>query len=79
MGLTVERAFISDIIDEEDTHGTTVICGCDGSEAFLASSIPNLKLHPFPVKFDGANLKVDTNGRDERRGKGVLAEPKQTA
>jgi hypothetical protein len=40
MGHTVEGAFVCDIVDEQNAHGTPIVrCG-DGSESFLASSIP---------------------------------------
>lgn len=40
MGRTVKGAFICDVVDEQNAHGTPVVrCG-DGSESFLARSIP---------------------------------------
>ncbi len=38
--LTVERAFIRDIIDQENTHCSTIIGCCDCPKAFLTCSIP---------------------------------------
>lgn len=34
--LTVEGLFICNVIDQQDTHGTSVISGSDGSETLLS-------------------------------------------
>ena len=38
----IERLLISDVVDNNDTVGASVIAGGDGSEPLLASSVPNL-------------------------------------
>ena len=44
----------------------------NGSEPFLTSGIPYLKLDAFAIQLDGANLKVDTNGSDEGWCEGII-------
>jgi len=38
--LTVEGFLVCDVVDQQDTHGSTVVCSCDCPETFLARSIP---------------------------------------
>lgn len=76
---TVEGAFIRDVVDEQDAHGTPVVGGSDGAEALLPCRIPDLQLHPLAVQLDGPDLEVDADGRDERRRERVLAEAQQAA
>ena len=38
-----EGLFAGEIIGHDDTMGSFVVCACNGSESFLASSIPNLQ------------------------------------
>lgn len=76
---TVERALICDIVDQQNSHSTSVISSCDSPEAFLSGGIPYLELHPLSIQLDRPNLEVDTDGRDERWRERVLAESKQTA
>ena len=85
---TIERAFITNVVYQENAHGTSVVRGCYRSKSLLActvsaererwtSCIPNLKLNFFPVHVDGADLEVYADGRDERRCKLVLAEAEE--
>ena len=53
--------------------------GCDCSESFLASSIPDLQLDGFAVQLNGPNLEIDTDGADVAFGVGVVREPQQKA
>lgn len=39
---TLETSLISDIVDQQNTHSTSIVCSGDRSEALLSSSIPNL-------------------------------------
>lgn len=34
--LTVEGLFICNVINQQDTHGTSVVSGSDGPETFLS-------------------------------------------
>jgi hypothetical protein len=77
--LTIKRTFIGDIIDEENTHCSSVIGGCDSSESFLSCSIPYLQLHTLAIKFNGADFEVDSNSSNERWSERVLAETEQAA
>lgn len=73
----VEGLFVCNVIDQQDTHGTSVVSGSDGSETFLPSSIPNLQLDSLPIELDCSDLKVNTDGGDERRSPGILTESQE--
>lgn len=78
-GRTVKASLIRDIVNQQNSHGATIICRRDSAEAFLARRVPNLQLNAFAVELDGADLEVDADGRDEGRGEAVLAEAQQAA
>ena len=65
LGLTVEGLLICDIVDQQDTHGASVISCGDGAEALLPCRIPYLQFDALSVQFDSANLEVDADGRNE--------------
>lgn len=75
----MKRPLIRDIINKQDTHGASVVSGGDGAETLLAGGIPDLEFNALAVEFDGADFEVDSDGGDEGRGEGVLAETQQTA
>lgn len=77
--LTVKAALICDIVNQQNAHGTSVVCSCDCPETLLASSIPYLQLDPFSVELDRSDFKVDADRSDERGCEGVLAETEETA
>lgn len=52
---------LADIVDEESTNGTTVVCRGDGAVTFLASGIPDLGLDCFGVDLDAAGGELDTD------------------
>lgn len=54
-----KRAAISDIIDEEDSLGTTEIGSGNGTEALLAGSVPNLELDASAINIDVLDLEID--------------------
>ena len=56
-----ERFTIGDVVGDNDTVGTLVVAGCDGFEAFLPGSVPNLELDCLSVNFVITNLKVNTD------------------
>jgi hypothetical protein len=76
---TVETLLICDVVDKEDTHGTSVVSSCNGAEALLSCGIPYLQLHALAVKLDRADLEVDSDGGNEGGSEGVFAETQQTA
>ena len=41
--LTVKRSLVSDVVDEQNSHGAPVVCNSNGTETFLTSSIPLVK------------------------------------
>src|ERR1700712_1752412 len=76
---TVETLLVCDIVYKQDTHSASVVSGCDSAEALLSCSVPYLQLHTLAVKFDRADLEVDSDGGDKGRSEGVFAEAQQTA
>jgi len=76
---TVETLLVCDVVNKQDTHGASVVSGCDSAEALLSCSVPYLQLHTLAVKFDRADLEVDSDGGDKGRSEGVFAEAQQTA
>ena len=76
---TVETLLIRHIVDQQNTHGASVVSGGDGAEALLTSGIPDLQLDTLVVELDGTNLEVDADGGDEGGGEAVFAESQQTA
>ena len=55
----VKGAFLSAIVDKDDTHCALVVCLRDSAEAFLASCVPHLKLDSLILHVDGLDLEVD--------------------
>lgn len=76
---TVETLLIRHIVDQQDTHGASVVCGGDCSEALLSRGIPYLQLDALTVQLDCADLEVNSDGGNEGRGEGVFAEAQQAA
>jgi hypothetical protein len=64
---TVEGSLVGDIIHQQDTHCSTIVCRGDGSEPLLASRVPNLKFNSLSIQLDCADLKVDSDRSDEAR------------
>lgn len=52
----VERLLVSDVVDDNDSMGTTVIRRSNGTEALLSGSIPDLQLDSLAVKFNCADF-----------------------
>lgn len=72
--LTVKALLVCYVVNQQDTHGTSVVgCG-DGAETLLARGIPYLQLDALAVEFDCADLEVDSDGGDEGGGERVFAE-----
>jgi hypothetical protein len=76
---TVETPLVRHVIDQQDAHSTSVVCGGDGAEALLAGRVPYLQLHALAVELDGPDLEVDSDSRDEGRRERVFAEAQQAA
>ena len=54
---------LADVVDEQRTHGATVVCGGDSAVSLLASSIPDLRLNCLRIDLDRAGSKLDADGR----------------
>lgn len=52
----------ADIINKQSTEGTAVVSGGDGSEAFLAGGVPDLRLHLLAVDVDALSLELHSDG-----------------
>ena len=52
----VERLLVSDVVNDNDSMGTTVIRRSNGTETLLSGSIPDLQLDSLAVKFNGADF-----------------------
>ena len=68
----VEGAPVRDVVDEHDALRAAEVGPRDRPELLLARGVPDLELDALPVQIDRLNLKVDADGRDERRGKRVV-------
>ena len=63
-----------------NVEGNTFVVGIgDGSEAFLASSIPNLQFDIPAVGVDGFESEVNTNGGHIILVELIVCEPQQEA
>lgn len=88
---TIKGSFVRNVVDQKNTHRSTVVSGCNRAESLLSCCIPletsenynslnwiftyNLELDTLAIKLDGPNLEVYTNGGDERGGPGIVTEP----
>jgi len=54
---------LADIVDEQGSHGATVVGRCDGAVALLASCVPNLRLDRLGVHLDRTGSELDADGR----------------
>lgn len=53
---------LADVIDQQRSNSTSVVCRCDGSVSLLSCGIPNLSLDCLRIDLDGPGRKLDTNG-----------------
>ena len=53
---------LADVVNQQRSHCSSVVCGCDGSVAFLTSGVPDLRLDGLRVDLDGAGCEFDTDG-----------------
>lgn len=56
------RLVLRDIVDEQRTHGATIVGRGDGAVAFLTRCVPNLGLDGFAVDLDAAGCEFDADG-----------------
>lgn len=57
------RRTLADVVDEQRANSATVVCGGDGTVAFLSGCIPDLSLDGLGVDLDGSSGKFNTDGR----------------
>lgn len=53
---------LSNVVYEQSSDGTTVVCRCDGTVSLLSGSIPDLSLDCLSVYGDGTGGELDTDG-----------------
>jgi hypothetical protein len=68
---------ICDIVHDDDTVGTTVVTGSDGTKTFLSCGVPNLQFDAFAIQFDGSDFEIDPNGTDVRFRVSVIRKTQQ--
>ena len=69
--LTVKRSLVSDVVDEQNSHGAPVVRNSNGTEPFLTSSVPLVVNSGEPViskavwiatydlEFDSLSIELD--------------------
>jgi hypothetical protein len=75
----LERTTVRDVVHQKDALRSSEIRGCDRSETFLASSIPNLKLNLCSINVNVLDLEVNSNGGDESGTKRIVGVTEQEA
>ena len=55
----VKRKFLGAVKNQNDAHSSFVVGLSNRAEAFLAGSVPNLKLDSLVVDWDSLNFKID--------------------
>eukprot|EP00295_Goniomonas_pacifica_P035461 CAMPEP_0175952210 /NCGR_PEP_ID=MMETSP0108-20121206/30620_1 /TAXON_ID=195067 ORGANISM="Goniomonas pacifica, Strain CCMP1869" /NCGR_SAMPLE_ID=MMETSP0108 /ASSEMBLY_ACC=CAM_ASM_000204 /LENGTH=234 /DNA_ID=CAMNT_0017278537 /DNA_START=113 /DNA_END=818 /DNA_ORIENTATION=- len=73
----VERLLIRHVVNNNDAVCPAVVAGSDGTEALLASSVPNLELDRLAIELKSTNLEVNTDGGDVALRVGIVREPEQ--
>jgi len=63
---------VGNVVDQHDTHGTTVVTSGDGVEPLLTRGVPDLQFDFLPSKLNSLDLEVDSNRGDEGCVKCVL-------
>lgn len=68
----IEGLIVRDIVNHDNTMGTTVVGRCDGTETLLSGGIPNLKLDGLSVKLNGTDFlhneeRVSANSEKQER------------
>lgn len=63
----VERFQASDVIHDEDTHGSPVICRGQGSKSLLPGRVPYLQFYGNSIQIDNLLFKIDpwTNKKNQ--------------
>jgi len=74
-----EGVAVSNIVNHDDTMGTTVVRGRNGPEPFLSRSIPNLKFDGLSLQLNSPNLEINTDGGDVALRISVVSKPEEQA
>jgi hypothetical protein len=72
-----EALTVGDVVGHDDAVGSLVVAACYRLESLLSSGIPDLELDGLSVDLDGANLKVDSDGRHEVVCEDIISESEQ--
>ena len=68
----VEGLFVSNIVDNDDALGSSIVAWSQSSESFLSSSVPDLQFDDLFIQLNGLDLEVDSDGVEEVLVEGVL-------
>lgn len=52
----------ADIVNEQSSDGTSVVCRCDGTVSLLPSSIPDLCLNGLRIYLNRPGCELDADG-----------------
>lgn len=58
----LECLVLADVVDQQSTHGTTVVGRRYGSVTLLAGSVPDLRLDGLCVDLDTTGCELDADG-----------------
>ena len=56
------RLMLANVIDQQRSYSSSVVCGGDGSVSFLACRVPDLGFDGFCIDLDGAGGEFDADG-----------------
>ena len=63
----LQGAGVCNIVHHDDSIGSLVVGGRDGSESLLSGGVPNLELYVFVIVFEGFEAGVRGDGTGSRR------------
>lgn len=61
----VKGFLVRNVVNNDDTMGSTVVRGCDGTETLLSGSIPDLELDSFCVELNSADFLTKGSQKHE--------------
>jgi hypothetical protein len=61
----VKGFLVRNVVNDDDTMGSTVVRGCNGTETLLSGSIPDLELDSLSVEFNSADFLQETRGSQQ--------------
>lgn len=68
----LERPAVGNVVDQENTLGSSEVRSSDRPEAFLSSGVPDLKFDFRAINIDILDLEINSDCRDKSRTKRVV-------